>query len=205
MKKTIFKVILFCLCIVFIKNQYTPFLLRNATYGMPALIEKGKVDNLYIGSSMFRQGLDIHTLEKMQEDNYVLAYNGNQPVWEYLQLQHLLEEGVEIKNLYIDMYVYSAWNIPKIQDEKMFLEMSLKEKIKVWEIIASKSGGFGDLWRIFVSSNNELLLTWPISSVIINSQFYKGGTKQKGSAISAQRANDPSSQRAARYPSIRVP
>ena len=66
-----------CFIIILIKNEYSYKLLENANYGMPALIEKGKVKNLYIGSSMFRQGIDIMTLEENGEDNYVLAYNGN--------------------------------------------------------------------------------------------------------------------------------
>ena len=94
-----------CFIIILIKNEYSYKLLENANYGMPALIEKGKVKNLYIGSSMFRQGIDIMTLEENGEDNYVLAYNGNQPVLEYYQLRNLIENNVQIENLYVDMYL----------------------------------------------------------------------------------------------------
>ena len=169
--------LILCVGVLFIKNQYTPILLKNATYGMPALIEKGYVDNLYIGSSMFRQGLDIQTLNQNGEENYILAYNGNQPTLEYLQLKHLLDNGVEIKNLYVDMYVYSAWEEPEISDEKIFMEVDLKKKWELWQLIADKeSTSWTDAWRIFVNSNNEVLLTWFIIYPILNTQFLSGGT-----------------------------
>ena len=180
--KIILITILVCVAVLCVKNQYTSVLMQNATYGMPALIKKGSVDNLYIGSSMFRQGLDIYTLNENDESNYILAYNGNQPVQEYRQLNYLLEHGVKVKNLYVDMYIYSAWNIPEISDEKIFLEVDLKEKWNLWKMIGEQEKTtVTDFWRMFVSSNNELLLTWPINYPILNSQFYLGGSKTQTS------------------------
>lgn len=184
MKKIFIRVVLICVCIIFLKNQYASLLLQKATYGIPALIKKGAIEDLYIGSSMFRQGLDIDTMEQIQEDSYILAYNGNQPVLEYEQLEYLVRSGVSIKNLYVDMYTYSAWSEPKIQDEKIFLEIGIKEKLKIWKLISSQENmQLLDFWRVFISSNNELLLTWPINYYLINSQFYKGGTKVKPQGV----------------------
>lgn len=170
-----------CIIVIFIKNQYSHILLKDATYGIPALIDKGTVENLYIGSSMFRQGLDIHILnENTESDNYILAYNGNQPSSEYYQLKYLLEHGVKIQNLYIDMYVYSAWENPEISDEKIFMEIDIAEKWNLWQLIKKYSdSSLESFWRIFVNSNNELLLTWPIMSPILNSRFKDGGTLQE--------------------------
>jgi len=119
--------ILLCAFFIVIKNVFSPFFLKYSTYGMPALIQKGEITNLYVGSSMFRQGLDIDELENgnNNESNYILAYNGNQPVFEYIQLRNLLENNVTIKNLYIDMYVYSIIEPPDLDDEKMLLELPL--------------------------------------------------------------------------------
>lgn len=167
-----------CILVIFIKNQYSYILLKNATYGIPALINKGTVENLYIGSSMFRQGLDINILNgDTESDNYILAYNGNQPSSEYYQLKYLLDHDVKIRNLYIDMYVYSAWKNPEISDEKIFMEIDLAEKWNLWQLIKNYSEDpIEKFWRIFVNSNNELLLTWPIMEPILNSQFHDGGT-----------------------------
>lgn len=178
--------LLVCILAILVKNQYSHILLKNATYGIPALINKGRVENLYIGSSMFRQGLDIHILnEDTESDNYILSYNGNQPSSEYYQLKYLLDHDVKIENLYIDMYVYSAWKNPEISDEKIFMEIDTAEKWNLWKLIR----GYSDtpvesFWRIFVNSNNELLLTWPIMAPILNSQFYNGGTLRETAPVS---------------------
>ena len=44
--------------LVILKNEYAR-LLPVSTYGMQAAIERGETENLFIGSSMFRQGLSI--------------------------------------------------------------------------------------------------------------------------------------------------
>lgn len=175
-----------CIFIIFIKNQYSYILLKNATYGIPALINKGTVENLYIGSSMFRQGLDINILNgDTESDNYILAYNGNQPSSEYYQLKYLLDHDVKIQNLYIDMYVYSAWKNPEISDEKIFMEIDISEKWNLWQLIKNYSEDpIENFWRIFVNSNNELLLTWPIMAPILNSQFHDGGTLRATASVS---------------------
>lgn len=185
--RSIMITILLCILFLFLKNQYSSLLLMHSNYGMPALIKQGKIENLYIGSSMFRQGLDIMTLEDtMPNADYILAYNGNQPVLEYYQLKKLLDNNVKINHLWVDMYVYSAWEIPKISDEKIFMELDLKEKWTMWKLIEDESQTSpSNFFRMFVSSNNELLLTWPLNAKLIDSQFYQGGTltKTSGSTI----------------------
>lgn len=179
--KWLLSILVLCSIIILIKNEYSYKLLENANYGMPALIEKGKVNNLYIGSSMFRQGIDIMTLEENEEDNYVLAYNGNQPVLEYFQLRNLVENSVQIENLYVDMYVYSAWAPPKISDEKMLMEFGLREKWNLFYLISNgtNSENIKTFWQMFVSGNNELLATWGISNKVINNIFYRGGSTNR--------------------------
>ena len=182
-----------CIALVVIKTEYSGMLLQNATYGMPALIQKGKVENLFMGSSMFRQGLDIDTLcESMGEDTYVLAYNGNQPVLEYVELKYLLDNGVKIENLYIDMYAYSAVANPDISDEKLFMEVGALEKWELWNRTRKNriSTDAEALWRIFVNGNNELILTWPFTGPLIDRQFKQGGTLTKTSGATKEQLEE---------------
>ncbi len=170
-------VITFALLIVmlYIKNEYSEVLLRNATYGMPALIKKGHVDNLFIGSSAFRQGLSIDVLnDNLNGENYILTYNGNEPFLELLELEKLIENGVDIKHVYIDMYAYSIDRAPKLDDEKLLIELNLSEKNQLYNTLGEKSAN--TWWQLFVSSNNEMLLTWPIYKNVIDSKFRDGGT-----------------------------
>lgn len=174
---SVFVIIL--ITVIICKSEFTPQLLEDATYGMPALIKRGYIDNLYIGSSMFRQGLDIETLDRDGESHYVLGYNGNQPIMEYYELNKLLSEGLRIKNLYIDMYAYSAWKEPAIEDEKIFMEMGFIDKVNMINLLGRDRIDFGSFWRMFVTGNNELLLFWPINYPLINSQFKNGGSLVK--------------------------
>lgn len=147
-----------------------------------------------MGSSMFRQGLDISTLKGNTEgDDFILAYNGNQPSSEYYQLKYLLNHDVQIQNLYIDMYVYSAWKNPEISDEKIFMEVDIIEKWNLWNLVRQYSESpFEMCWRIFVNSNNELLITWPLMSPILNSQFDNGGTLKETASASYEKLSQTS-------------
>lgn len=180
MKKTICAIAIalgMILAFLAIKNEYARFLPSGA-YGMKPLIENGRVEHVFIGSSMFRQGLDIHVLEEELGDSvYVLSYNGNQPAFMAMELDYLLEQGVEIGNLYVDLYGYTAASAPWISDTKILLDTDLAFKLSTWKIMKTHNDTtFLDFYELFVTANNELLFTWPIHNRLLASQFYKGGT-----------------------------
>lgn len=173
--KTIAYALIVCLTMVVVKDEFADRLLKSANYGMPALIEKGYVEDLYIGSSLFRQGLDIDVLEETCDDVYILSYNGDQPVFEYEQLKKILDSGVKIDRLYVDMFAVTAWAEPDLADEKYLMEIGIKEKWDTYQYIKGGGNVFGLFWQTFVSSNNEVILTWPISGRLVNNQFKNGG------------------------------
>ncbi len=170
--------------LVVLKNEYAR-LLPVSTYGMQAAIERGETENLFIGSSMFRQGLSIDVLEEeLPGSSYILSYNGNQPALMAMELAYMLEEGLEVKNLYIDLYPYTAAADPWISDTKILLDTDLDFKIQAWSLMAENSGAsFSDFFEFFVTANNEQLLTYPINNALVSSQFRNGGTllQQEGS------------------------
>ena len=169
--------------LVVLKNEYAR-LLPVSTYGMQAAIEREETENLFIGSSMFRQGLSIDVLEEeLPGSSYILSYNGNQPALMAMELAYMLEEGLEVKNLYIDLYPYTAAD-PWISDTKILLDTDLDFKIQAWRLMAENSGAsFSDFFEFFVTANNEQLLTYPLNNALVSSQFRNGGTllQQEGS------------------------
>ena len=173
--KRIFSVftIVFVVILLIVKAEYASLIYRDSTYGMPALIAKGNIDNLYLGSSMFRQGLDIDAIENHQSDSYILAYNGNQPVSELIELEYLISNNVKIKNLYVDMYAYSMTAEPDISDDKLLLETDIATKYRLMKSVEDKS--LQKFWSVCVSANNDMILTAPIVNPILNSQFRSGG------------------------------
>lgn len=172
--------ILLSALLIIVKNEYG-CLLSGDNYGMPEIIKEQKIDNLFIGSSMFRQGLDIHVLEKfLGESVYILSYNGNQPVFMAEELEYLLEHGVTIKNLYIDLYAYTAAARPWISDTKIFLDTDIRFKRNAWNLMKEHNEvKFQHFYEMFVTANNEQLLTYPINRRILSAQFYKGGSLLK--------------------------
>ena len=170
-------VILAVALLVILKNQYGSIFAGN-TYGIPAVIKQGEIDHLFIGSSMFRQGLDIDALEENLDGSvYILSYNGNQPVFMAKELEYMLERGLKIENLYIDFYAYTLTAIPWISDTKMFLDTDLKFKIDAWKLMSEHNDvTLNDFYEMFVTANNEQILMFPINNAIVSSQFRNGGS-----------------------------
>ena len=169
---SVFTIVLVVILLI-IKAEYASLIYRDSTYGMPALVAKGSIENLYLGSSMFRQGLDIDAIENHQSDSYILAYNGNQPISELIELEYLISNNVKIKNLYVDMYAYSMTAEPDISDDKLILETDIATKYRLMKSVEDKS--LQKLWSVCVSANNDMILTAPIVNPILNSQFRSGG------------------------------
>ena len=167
-------IILLMVSLLIIKAEYASLIYRDSTYGMPALVAKGGIENLYLGSSMFRQGLDIESIDNHQGDSYILAYNGNQPVSELIELEYLISNNVKIKNLYVDMYAYSMTAEPDISDDKLLLETDIATKYRLMKSVEDKS--LQKLWPVCVSANNDMIMTAPIINPILNSQFKSGGS-----------------------------
>lgn len=163
--------------IVVLKNQFGNIFSGN-TYGMPAAIAMGEIDHLFIGSSMFRQGLDIDVLEKDLDGSvFILSYNGNQPVFMAKELEYLLEHGLQIENLYIDFYAYTLTAVPWISDKKIFLDTDLTFKIDAWKTMAKYNDvTLNDFYEMFVTANNEQILMYPINNALVSSQFRNGGS-----------------------------
>ena len=163
--------------LILLKNQYGS-VFAGSTYGMPALLKQGEVDHLFIGSSMFRQGLDIDALEENLDGSvYILSYNGNQPVFMAKELEYLLENGLKVENLYIDFYAYTLTAVPWISDTKMFLDTDLAFKMDAWKTMTAHNNvGLKDFYEMFVTANNEQIFMYPINNAIVSSQFRNGGS-----------------------------
>jgi hypothetical protein len=169
-------IILAVLVLLGVKNEYAR-LLPASTYGMQAAIRKGQVTNLFIGSSMFRQGLSIDVLEEeLPGTSYILSYNGNQPAFIARELEYMLEQGLRAENLYIDLYPYTAAATPWISDTKIILDTDLSFKVSAWKLMSAYNDtSFSDFYELFVTANNEQILTYPIHNRLVSAQFRNGG------------------------------
>lgn len=181
MKKIIRIIVYALLCtalLIAVKIRLTPILMKNANYGMTALKTK-QAENVFIGSSMFRQGLDMDRLCE-GENSYLLSYNGNQPWEEFLVAEEILKSGVRVKRMYIDMYAYTMAADVKLSDTRVFQDMPLSFVWKLYRVLQQYGDqDIGDLFEMAVQSNNEVFFTWPISFPLINERYKNGGNLGK--------------------------
>lgn len=208
MKKLLRVVVIACvlsLALIAVKNEYACRLLAKAQYGMPAVIAEAdayaddaedKGIDLFVGSSMFRQGLDIYGIEdRLEERSYILSYNGNEPALEYMELEYLLEHGVKIHHVYMDMYTGSMLDEPWVSDEQLFLQTDTSFKWEVWDLIKDHAKGT-DFWEMFVGSGNDLLLSWPLYNSVANISFYRGGNISQNVTVNSEfQANTSDAQK----------
>lgn len=170
------------LILLFVKNEYSKDL-PDTEFGMTSLLKQKQIDYLFIGSSTFRKGLDIEVLQSLPGSTYILAYNGNQPVTILMELEYLLEHGLSIQHLYIDFYPYLSLGKPTLSDTRLLLDTDMPFKRKLYAFLHASDETFSfmdrisDFYEMFVSSNNSVILWWPIYQHFTRNRNYHGGTR----------------------------
>lgn len=165
---------------VCIRTNVMPELMNEANYGTNALITKGEVEKLFVGSSMFRQGIDTQAIAIKEGDSFLLSYNGNQPFMINYQLEKLINNGVEIETLFMDMYAYSLAAEPALSDVRILQENNLDFTFSIYKTMKEDGNAeFSDLYEMVLKSNNEMFLSWPVSYPMINSRYVYGSNNTK--------------------------
>lgn len=158
---------------VCVKNVYSCELTAGAGRGVFCVMKLGSLDNLYIGSSMFRQGI---TLYNDDSDSFLLCYNGLDPAAESLILEYLFRNGLALKNLYVDMYVYSAARKPGLSDSRLMFDSPPALKFTLWDKSVKNSEGYiSDSWEFFVKAGNDTFMLWPVYNILTAKRYYRGG------------------------------
>lgn len=159
-----------------VKFKLTPFLMKDAQYGLAGAKRLESIDNLFIGSSMFRKGIDLEPFTTDESTAYNLCANGNQPWSEYLELQQLVDDGIEIRHLFVDMYSGTASSEISFSDIRLIQGAELPFVLTLFDELRDNGNGtFADLYEMIVTSNNELFYTWPISYPLRNVRYANGG------------------------------
>lgn len=187
--------------LILVKNEYARLLMSHANHGLQAVItraeeerEEGEAEpfDLYIGSSLFRQGLDIEELNENGGNNYILAYNNTQPFLICKEVEYLIEHDVPIGSITADMYIYTTLEDPWIEDTRLLIDTDLGFKMDLWkEMRASSRSSFADLWEMMVTSNNDKLLIWPVDYALVNPMFKDGGNLLVNSGTTQEALNGP--------------
>ncbi len=152
-----------------------PRLMKNGEYGMSRMKTQGEVDTLFVGSSMFRQGIDTDSLATENRSMFLLAYNGNQPWMEWAEIEDLVKNGVKMKTLVVDMYAFSITADAEVSDVRIFQDASPSFTGEIYRALQTHGeAGLDDWYEMNVKANNEIFVTWPVSFPIINSRYRNG-------------------------------
>ena len=160
--------------------------MRSANYGMRAICEEKEISSLYIGSSMFRQGINT---AKLDSASYLLAYNGNQPALEFLQIKELIDNGANIKRIVIDMYPYSAASELNVSDSRIFMDGNMGYTFDVFSLL-KETKGYSYLMNILLQANNDGFVTWPFTHSLINERYYRGANTSSNKGLTNEQLDN---------------
>lgn len=145
--------------------------MKKANFGMRAICNQEDIEDLYIGSSLFRQGIDA---SRIAPHNYLLSYNGNMPCLEAMQLKHLFDNGAKFKRLFVDMYPYMMTRNINVSDVGLIRDGDMDFTLDLFSIMHSEGEPISTLYDMVVLKNNEFFVTLPLSLYIRNSRSKNG-------------------------------
>jgi len=163
--------IIFVAAFVCLKYITFGLVMPKANYGMRAICSAREVTDLYLGSSMFRQGIDACELG---DQTYLLAYSSNRPFHEAMQLKNLIDNGAKIKRVIVDMYPYSIVRDVGISDIRMIQDGDMKYTFNIYSAMHKIGYPITTLYDMLILQNNELFLTMPITYWPMNSRYVRG-------------------------------
>lgn len=163
--------------VIFLKNYYS-YKIPNRDMGLQAVVACENVDTLFLGSSAFRKGIDMEMIVKsLPGFSYMVTYNGNEPFNIYVELKELIKENVNVKRLVIDFNPSMMDKEADISDKRLLWDISMDGKREIWrEIAKNEDTDFFDFYDYWVLSNNDFMLTYPISQPLMARRYYYGGS-----------------------------
>jgi hypothetical protein len=171
-----------CIGLVFVvvtlvKFQYS-HLLPSKTSGLSGNVREHNIDYLFMGSSLIRYSIDIRSYEEETLTSaYCLSYNGLRPDLAVELLDWLANTGdIRIGTVVMETYPYMVWGSFKLEDTRAFNDSPAEVKKRILKLLSSNASyGFASFYDLLVTEGNESMITYPITSSLIEYRSYKGG------------------------------
>lgn len=194
MKKIVISFImtlLIVLGIVMMKNCFS-YMIPNDAMGIRAVIQREHVSQLFLGASSYRKGIDILAVEEqLPGESFVLTYNGNQPLNMELELEEMFAQNTKIDTLIVDLNPSMMDEPANLSDKRLLWDTGFSTKWQLWKEIAKREDtDFFAFYDYFVLSNNEYMLTYPISYPLISARYYKGGSLDEDEGTTADKLEE---------------
>lgn len=179
MKKTIITLVtafILFIGIVLMKNCFT-YKIPNEDMGIQSVISKKNMDYLFIGSSSFRKGVNMKTLESELDGSvFMLTYNGNQPMNVLVELEEIIKAGTHIGTVIYEIEPGMVDRGADLSDKRLLWDVDMSSKIRIWNYLKDRDDAdFFMLFDYWVSSNMDYLITYPVAHKVIAKRYYLGG------------------------------
>ena len=178
------KILLFILTVIVsfvglvaFKYSYSDWL-SPKTSGIGGLFREKEVDYVFIGSSHTRESYDIELFQKETgKSAYLLCYNGLSPFLMGPLLRFIVEKMPQIKTYVLEVRVHGMVRPPSLEDTRLFFESPVALKHQLLRLFREDVPGFNwqNCYELLVVSNNERILTFPVSNYFISRSSYRGG------------------------------
>lgn len=179
MKKTLLTLLtafILFIAVVLLKNCYS-YKISNKDMGIQSVISQKEVDYLFVGSSSFRKGVNMRTLESELDGSvFMLTYNGNQPMNVMIELEDIIKAGTKLGTVIYEIEPGMVDRGADLSDKRLLWDVDMSSKVKIWNYLKDREDAdffmFFDYW---VSSNMDYLITYPIAHKVIAKRYYLGG------------------------------
>lgn len=162
--------------IIILKNSCS-YLLPNESMGVRSVIAQNHIDTLFVGSSAYRKGIDMHMIEeKLPGNSFMLTYNGNQPFNVAIELEEIVNAGTDINRIVVDFNPSMVDRGADLSDKRLLWDISMSGKRKLWSELRQREDASLFTWYDFwISSNIDYMFTYPVAKPMISARYYLGG------------------------------
>jgi hypothetical protein len=155
--------------------------LAPRTSGLQGCVRLGRVDVLFVGSSMTRQGYDVASLEReLGGSVYSLAYNGLTPRLMDEILAHLSREMEgRIGKVVVEVApLLAAEDREGLSDVRLVFDAPYQLKARLLGKILGPVRNLetaSAAYELIVTASNDAILSYPVSGRFVESLSYRGG------------------------------
>lgn len=169
--------------VICVKNCYS-YKLRNDAMGVRSVISKGHIDTLFVGSSAYRKGIDMHMIEEeLPGESFMLTYNGNQPFNMLIELTEIINGGGDVDTIVMDFNPSMVDRGADLSDKRLLWDITMEGKDELWGELKKRDDASMFTWfDYWVSSNMDYMVTYPVAKPMISKRYYLGGGTQEDDA-----------------------
>jgi len=160
---------------------FAEHLLAPRSSGISGALAQKKLDLLLIGSSHTRMSYDMRRFEEFAglSSSFLVAYDGAD-LRTISQIMDYLVSRPDKCPLYMVIEAYSAMLArgPDLQDPRFFFDAPPPLKERIIRSYLSSHGNRAallDIFDLLVNRGNEVIVSYPLNSLVMQMSSYKGG------------------------------